>query len=142
MDRELILHKEIDLIQDCIKRMASNSFLIKGWMLSISGIILAIVFNKDVANVYPATWIVAVIILSFWYLDAHFLRIERMFRKLYSWVIENRKTSEEYMYDLNPQRFENNVASLWVVMWSDTLWIFYFIPLMAIVIINAIKYFA
>ena len=29
------LHKEIDLIQGCINRMANNSFLLKGWLVSI-----------------------------------------------------------------------------------------------------------
>ena len=29
------LFKEIDLIQGCINRMANNSFLIKGWALSV-----------------------------------------------------------------------------------------------------------
>ena len=28
------LHKEIDLIQSCINRMAGNSFLLKGWVVS------------------------------------------------------------------------------------------------------------
>ena len=30
IDNEII-HKEIDLIQSCISRMANNSFLLKGW---------------------------------------------------------------------------------------------------------------
>ena len=29
------IHKEIDLIQACITRMAQNSFKIKGWFVSI-----------------------------------------------------------------------------------------------------------
>ena len=29
------IHKEIDLIQSCITRMAQNSFMIKGWFVSI-----------------------------------------------------------------------------------------------------------
>lgn len=28
------LFKEIDLIQNCIERMAKNSFMIKGWSLT------------------------------------------------------------------------------------------------------------
>ena len=27
------IHKEIDLIQSCITRMAQNSFMIKGWFV-------------------------------------------------------------------------------------------------------------
>ena len=32
-----IIHKEIDLIQSCISRMANNSFLLKGWLISQIG---------------------------------------------------------------------------------------------------------
>ena len=37
-----IVHKEIDLIQACIARMASNSFLLKGWAISIVAVVLAL----------------------------------------------------------------------------------------------------
>ena len=36
------LHKEIDLIQACVTRMANNSFLLKGWAISIVAVILAL----------------------------------------------------------------------------------------------------
>ena len=36
------IHKEIDLIQSCITRMAQNSFTIKGWFVSIYAVILAL----------------------------------------------------------------------------------------------------
>ena len=36
------IHKEIDLIQSCITRMAQNSFMIKGWFVSIYAVILAL----------------------------------------------------------------------------------------------------
>ena len=36
------MHKEIDLLQSCIYRMAKNSFMIKGWFVSIYAVILAL----------------------------------------------------------------------------------------------------
>ena len=36
------VHTEIDLIQTCITRMANNSFLIKGWMISLIAVIIAL----------------------------------------------------------------------------------------------------
>jgi len=41
------LLKEIDLIQSCIKRMAQNSFIVKGWMLSLITIVLTLCLAKD-----------------------------------------------------------------------------------------------
>ena len=40
-----ILHKEIDLIQGVITRMANNSFLLKGWIVSLIAVLLAL--TKD-----------------------------------------------------------------------------------------------
>lgn len=34
------MHKEIDLVQACITRIAQNSFMIKGWFVSIYAVIL------------------------------------------------------------------------------------------------------
>jgi len=45
MDNTEILHKEIDLIQGIINRMANNSFLLKGWIISLIAVILAL--TKD-----------------------------------------------------------------------------------------------
>ena len=75
IDNEII-HKEIDLIQSCISRMANNSFLLKGWAVSLIAVILAIIHEK--INPVLVSIILASIILCFWYLDAFFLRTERM----------------------------------------------------------------
>lgn len=32
---EMAIHKELDLIQGCISRMGHNSFLVKGWALTL-----------------------------------------------------------------------------------------------------------
>ena len=37
-----IIHKELDLIQDVIKRMAANSFQVKTWTMGIVTAVLAL----------------------------------------------------------------------------------------------------
>jgi hypothetical protein len=126
MDRD-ILHKEIDLIQACITRMANNSFLLKGWAISIIAVVLALA-DKAVAPVLLSS-ILLIPLFSFWYLDAFFLRTERMYRKMYEWVLQKRGAEDTaYLYDLNPHRFKDDVDSSWTVMWSITLRWFYGIP--------------
>ena len=39
-------HKEIDLIQSCINRMAQNSFQVKGWTVALFAVILALLPEK------------------------------------------------------------------------------------------------
>nr|WP_303213198.1 hypothetical protein [uncultured Romboutsia sp.] len=133
IDNEII-HKEIDLIQSCISRMANNSFLLKGWAVSLIAVILAIIHEK--INPVLVSIILASIILCFWYLDAFFLRTERMYRELYNWVIVERpKNNREKLYDLNAKRFEEKVDSISGVMLSKTLRLFYGIPFIISIII-------
>lgn len=37
-----VLEKEIDLIQSCVTRMAQNSFMVKGWLITLVAVILAL----------------------------------------------------------------------------------------------------
>jgi hypothetical protein len=126
MDKD-ILHKEIDLIQACINRMANNSFLLKGWAISIIAVVLALA--DKAANPALLSTILLIPLISFWYLDAFFLRTEKMYRKMYTWVLEKRKANDDsFLYDLNPHRFKDEVESSWKIMWSITLKWFYGIP--------------
>lgn len=124
MEKDELLHKEIDLIQGCINRMANNSFLLKGWTISLISIILAL-STKEI-NIILVGLTVLIIITAFWYLDTYFLRIERMYRKLYEWVLKTRKDNkEDERYNLNPHRFEKNVDNILKTMFSETLLTFY-----------------
>ncbi|OGS23006.1 MAG: hypothetical protein A2252_06320 [Elusimicrobia bacterium RIFOXYA2_FULL_39_19] len=128
MDKD-ILHKEIDLIQTCITRMANNSFLLKGWAISIIAVVLALA-DKTVDPILLSS-VVLIPLFSFWYLDAFFLRTEKMYRKMYEWVLQKRGAEDiTYLYDLNPHRFKDEVDSTWEVMWSITLRCFYGTPLL------------
>jgi len=139
MDNEII-HKEIDLIQGVINRMANNSFLLKGWLISLIAVILALskdsILSRDL--IYLTTTLILPVMV-FWYLDAFFLHKEKCYRKLYEWVIQNRKTTDEHLYSLDYTRFKNQVKNIWNIMFSKTLFPFYGITtilLLAITIYN------
>lgn len=121
MDNDLF-KKEIDLIQDVIKRMASNSFLIKGWMVTL--VLSSVALNKDGANT-TRLFLALIPLTMFWILDGYFLRQERLFRKLYNWVILERPKSKQLMFDTNVGRFINDVPGLVATMFSQTLFVFY-----------------
>lgn len=131
-DKIEILHKEIDLLQGCINRMAQNSFMIKGWCLSLVVAVLAFI-DKNI-NPILLCLILILPIIGFWYLDSFFLRTEKLYRKKYEWVIKNRNKSDEDLYDLNPRTFDKKVESQWKIMFSKTLFTFYGIPLVIVVI--------
>ncbi len=137
MERE-VFHKEIDLIQACITRMANNSFLLKGWAISIIAVVLALA--DKAANPALLSVVLLIPLLSFWYLDAFFLRTERMYRKMYEWVLEKRKNDDStFLYDLNPNRFKDEVDSIREVMMSITLKCFYGIPVLLTLVVIIIR---
>ena len=103
-DNTEILYKEIELIQSCINRMAQNSFMVKGWLITLLSVALALLPEK--VDIKLLCIIGFVIIVCFWYLDAFYLKLERLYRWKYDWVIKNRRSSDKYIFDLNPHNSE------------------------------------
>ena len=99
-----VLNKEIDLIQSCIGRMAQNSFLVKGWLITLIAVVLALL--PENFNIRGLCIVGLAITICFWYLDAFFLKTEKLYRWKYEWVIQNRMSSQSHFYDLNPYNKE------------------------------------
>ena len=118
-ERKEYMLKEISLIQEIIKRMASNSFMIKGWAVTLVVATLLLKGNKH------QVLIAFIPLLVFWFLDAYFLWQERMYRKLYDWVVANRVKTDEHLFSMNAYRFKDEVQSIPGVMFSITLRWFY-----------------
>ena len=73
-------HKEIDLIQSCINRMAQNSFQVKGWTVALFAVILALLPEKvESTNKFFLGVVMLAVSVMFWYLDSFFLAAERKF---------------------------------------------------------------
>ncbi len=70
----------LEMIQEIITRMAANSFLIKGWSVTL----VAALFALAAGGTNPRFIYLAYFpVVMFWALDGYFLRQERLFRKLY-----------------------------------------------------------
>lgn len=142
-----IVHKEIDLIQGCINRMASNSFLLKGWLISLITIIIVFLINKD--KLLIVSLLALPIILIFWCLDSFFLNIERLYRKKYNWIISERLNgNNKFLYDLSPYNKEMwlevdklKKAGFFDAMFSTTLLLFYGLPSISLIFFLVFKLF-
>lgn len=104
VEKNTINEKEVDLIQSCINRMAQNSFAIKGWLITLVSVILALL--PESVDMKILCCVVFVCTACFWYLDAFYLRLETLYRWKYEWVIDKRKTTSAYLFDLNPYNNE------------------------------------
>ena len=134
------IFKEIDLIQDCIKRMASNSFLVKGWALSVFAGVTAITKGENLNNIVLLLCTTVVPFICFWVLDAYFLQIERKYRAMYTERLTKRKNNDsDELFDLNPSKYK--VGSILRIMFSQTLTIFYGIPFLTSIIVLIINIF-
>ena len=99
--------------------MARNSFLIKGWAITLVAVSLLLKGEKY------HSFIAFIPLIIFWFLDSYFLQQERLFRKLYDWVIENRLKSDENLFSMNTSIFKSKVSSKFRIMFSITLGWFY-----------------
>ncbi len=96
------LHKEIDLIQACITRMADNAFRLKEWYISLITIALTLLIGQECKLSIIGLFMFGVTTV-FWGLDAFFLKMETLYHWKYEWVISERMNGNRAnMYDLNP----------------------------------------
>lgn len=108
--------KHLEFIQNAISRMASNSFLLKGWTVVVAAALFALAAKDSnrrfaLLALFPS--------LSFWGLDAYYLRQERLFRKLHD---EVRKLSDEKYEKAEPFAMSTKKYSREVAGWFGTLW--------------------
>ena len=77
---ELIMdnkYKHMDYVQSSISRMASNSFYLKGWNVTIIAAIVALSFKESDWRIYTCALVLNIV---FWILDAYYLKQETLFR--------------------------------------------------------------
>lgn len=92
--------KHLEFIEGAINRMASNSFAMKGWMLTIIAALLAIYADSNPKN---SLYILIAIFptVMFWLLDAYYLYIERKYRDLYNKLVNNNDDSSIKPFDMS-----------------------------------------
>ena len=119
--------KHLEFIQNAINRMANNSFIIKGWCITLAAALIALLEEENInKNYIPFSFIP---LLFFWFLDAFFLKTERQYRRLYADVSKKGKKEIDFSMDITPYK-ECYVEALF----SRTLLPFY-LPLMGIVLV-------
>lgn len=111
--------KHLEFIQAAINRMAGNSFLLKGWTVTLSGGLLALTF-KQMDRHYLI--ISLAVLLLFWFLDSYYLSRERRFIALYNVV--RTKNEEDTDFSMDTRSFGKMCR--WVqCAFSRTMLLFY-----------------
>lgn len=111
-----------EMLQQLIQRMANNSFLLKGWDVTLMAAVFALTSN-NYNNLFMQFIYVPNII--FWCLDAYYLQIERKYRILYNNKIINK--SDEVIFELKiPQSSKLEKTCFLQCFFSKTEVLFYF----------------
>ena len=125
--------KHLDFLQLVITRMNVNSFLVKGWSVTLVAAMFAFA-AKDSNSKY--VFITIVTTLIFWLLDAYYLSQERQYRDLYN--IIRLKEERDIDFDMNASLYNKGRSTWPSSFFAFTLCIFYVTILSLTVIVTLI----
>ncbi len=111
--------KHLEFIQAVITRLSDKSSLIKGWMISFTGVLFGFALTQNEPRIL---YIALVSTVLFWALDAYFIYLERAFRKLYSAVAD--KPNSEVDFQMNIDK-SNKYSKYLSSFFSPSLSAFY-----------------
>ena len=122
----------MSMIQGVVTRLETNSFTLKALGMTLAAAVLA--FSGSVKNpnwVYPLAGLFPVLI--FWIMDAKYLRIGRLFRRLYD-SVRLGNIDEPFSMNIKPYMKKEQsvlrIAFSWSVCW------FYFSIIIAFAIVS------
>ena len=116
--------KHLEFIQGGINRFASNSFQMKGWMLTIVSALLGFYANSNNTR-FALVAVVPVVI--FWILDSYYLQLERQFRGIYNDVTGLSKDAKPVRpFEMPIQNYTEGKYSFWDVFFSKWMMLLYF----------------
>jgi hypothetical protein len=109
--------KRLDHLHAIIERLASNSFVIKGWAITIASGFLGF----SIKDAKPAIAFVGLIpCLIFWIMDAYYLAGERHFRDCYNDVLKNPADGATPIVGQAPRRVD-----FFQALWTPVLAVLY-----------------
>jgi hypothetical protein len=110
--------KHLEMVQSTIKRLSQNSFVIKGWSVTLVSVVFAVAKMENSGR--PLFLVTLVPTFIFWGLDAYYLQHERLYRKLYDSaakeVREGLSAPSVDILSMNTQPYRSQVGS-----WASTL---------------------
>jgi hypothetical protein len=128
----------LQIIQGVITRMAGNSFTLKTLAVTLTaGLIALMAAIQQPSPLYPLAAFLPVIV--FWWLDARYLQLERLYRVLYEHVRLNRLSEP---FSMGTEGYRNQVATILDLMTSWSVVSIYATLLGVLVIVGAAQFVA
>jgi len=113
--------RHLEMIQAVVSRLANNSFLIKGWSVTLTTALFGFAVSSD-------QWLLSLVgvVVSFmlWMLDAYYLQKEKAYRKLYDEIRLESASKSLFTMDYSIAG-AGAQPPIFAVVWTFTLKIFY-----------------
>lgn len=122
--------KHLEFIQNIITRMNSNSFMLKGWSVTLVSALYALAANDTNVQYVLISYVV---IPVFWLVDGFYISQERQYRELYKQVAQKEENSIDF--NLDASDFNQGRNSWLSGVFSKTLFPFYGISILATLIV-------
>ena len=121
MDNGEKVIKHLEMTQAIINRLGNNSFLLKGWSMTVIVATMVLIARYDMQN--PGIVLAVLLpVLGFWMLDGYFLWQERLFRQVYNEV----RVQSDTDFKMDVMKHVNKPPCSWrAAVFSVTLVIFY-----------------
>lgn len=120
--------KHLEMIQAVINRLASNSFLLRGWSITLVTALVAIIGYGSNSTQYL---IVYVPIIVFWLLDGYFLSRERRYRALYDHI--RKLPNKRIDFTMDARSFKKG-KNTWISACLSTVSLLFYGSLLGVVI--------
>ena len=128
--------KHLEMIQGVINRFSTNSFLLKGWNVTLLSALFALSIRNCDFNLVYFAYIPTIIL---WGLDGFFVWQEKLFRKLYDCVRTLPNERVDFSMDVDKITGENRPK--WIkTIFSKTLLPFHGMLILVIVILTIFKF--
>lgn len=115
--------KHLEFIQIIINRMANNSFLLKGWSITVASGLSAVGISSLDMRYFAISMLVLVF---FWILDSYYLHQEKLFRELYKQTARRDESAIDFLMETGKDVMETGKDVSWPgCMFSGTLLLFY-----------------
>ena len=117
--------KYLEMIQSVISKMAGNSFMLKGWAVTLVAGLFAL-SSKEASKFF--FFITYIPIISFWGLDAYYLQQERLYRSLYNTIREKDDFSVDFSMEATLKKFSSE-KNTWCNCLLSRTEIWFYLPL-------------
>lgn len=124
----------LSFIQGVINRMNSNSFSMKGWMVTVVAALAALYAGSTSQQAEVYLYIAIIPVVIFWCLDTYYLQLEKKYRMLYDDVV----AGSADLYSMDIDNYKGKVC-FFKVMFSKTELPVY-LPVLVLLVV-ALKWF-